>query len=310
MPDERSNAEEELQRAREEKLRRLWEEAGERDQRRLLHTICDHYLKTLPSGEKCFDFNGVLLPDFRHEKRLTLTLHHNVGDTFFFHLFRDGKYDRDSCELMDVWLLEGPYCYEDELTGFIVKPKPGDIVLDAGAFVGEFSALAAHMGATVYAFEPSPMQYKYLCETARLNENAKITPVKKALADKAGEGQMMYIKPWAAADVLKFGYDFDPLGEETEVTTVDDFVRENNLQRVDFIKADIEGAERKMLAGAKETLARYAPKLALCTYHNPDDPQVLEEMILEANPAYRVVHLRKKLFACVPGKSRTPSEKR
>ena len=83
-------------------------------------------------------------------------------------------------------------------------------------------------------------------------------------------------------------------------TTLDDFVRENNLPRVDFIKSDIEGFERHLLEGAQETLSRFAPKLAICTYHLPDDPEVLSGLIKKANPKYNIVQKRKKLFASVP----------
>ena len=88
--------------------------------------------------------------------------------------------------------------------------------------------------------------------------------------------------------------------ESVETVTLDSFVRENKLERVDFIKADIEGFERHMLQGAQETLRKFAPKLALCTYHLPDDPQVLENLIKQANPNYNVVQKRKKLYASVP----------
>jgi hypothetical protein len=54
-----------------------------------------------------------------------------------------------------------------------------------------------------------------------------------------------------------------------------------------------------MLRGATQVLKRFAPKLAICTYHFPDDPEVLEKIILEANPKYKVVHLRHKLMAAV-----------
>lgn len=84
-----------------------------------------------------------------------------------------------------------------------------------------------------------------------------------------------------------------------KMITLDEFVSENQIQKVDFIKADIEGAERYMLNGATETLRRFAPKLAICTYHLKDDPQVLEGIIKEANPAYTIVHTRHKLFASV-----------
>jgi hypothetical protein len=87
--------------------------------------------------------------------------------------------------------------------------------------------------------------------------------------------------------------------ETIAITTLDNFAAENNLKRVDFIKADIEGAERLMLAGAKNVLKEFAPKLAICTYHLRDDPQVLESIIREANPAYKVVQLSKKLYASI-----------
>ncbi|GHS89510.1 hypothetical protein AGMMS49957_12890 [Synergistales bacterium] len=44
------------------------------------------------------------------------------------------------------------------------------------------------------------------------------------------------------------------------------------MERMEFIKTDIEGYERHMLKGAAKTLKRFAPKLALCTYRLPDDP--------------------------------------
>lgn len=78
--------------------------------------------------------------------------------------------------------------------------------------------------------------------------------------------------------------------------------KENALPRVDSIKADIEGYERYMLMGAQETLRRFAPKLALCTYHLPDDPEVLSELILikQANPDYNIVLKTKSGIASVP----------
>lgn len=87
--------------------------------------------------------------------------------------------------------------------------------------------------------------------------------------------------------------------EKITITTLDKFVEEKNLTRVDFIKADIEGAERDMLRGARNVLKTFAPKLAICTYHLQDDPTVLEKIIKETNPDYTVVHLRHKLFAMV-----------
>ena len=81
---------------------------------------------------------------------------------------------------------------------------------------------------------------------------------------------------------------------------MDAYVEKNNIPRVDFIKADIEGAERYMLRGSMKVLERFAPKLAICTYHLPDDPKVLRETILEANPNYVISEQFKKMYAYVP----------
>ena len=89
---------------------------------------------------------------------------------------------------------------------------------------------------------------------------------------------------------------------EVKTTTIDEYVKVNGLESVDFIKADIEGAERYMLEGAKETLAKFAPKLSICTYHLPDDPEVLERLILRYNPDYIVEQGEKKLWAYVPNR--------
>ncbi|MDE6112533.1 MAG: FkbM family methyltransferase, partial [Bacteroidales bacterium] len=124
-------------------------------------------------------------------------------------------------------------------------------------------------------------------------------PVDKGLSERVG---------WAVMDAGSDGSGAGASMENVEagvvesgiaVTTIDAFVKEHDLQRVDFIKADIEGAERDMLRGARETLKRFAPKLAICTYHLPDDPQVLEQIIKDANPDYTVVHTLHKLMAMV-----------
>ena len=181
-----------------------------------------------------------------------------------------------------------------------VTVKPGDIVIDAGSWIGDFAAYASVKGATVYAFEPTETTFELLKKTAELNGN--ITPINKGLSDENTD-LTLYVNAEgnSGGNALK-DKTTEKMIPTSSVSTIrlDDFVRENNLPRVDFIKADIEGFERHMLAGAQETLARFAPKLALCTYHLPDDPQVMAELILKANPKYNIVQKRMKLFASVP----------
>jgi FkbM family methyltransferase len=70
------------------------------------------------------------------------------------------------------------------------------------------------------------------------------------------------------------------------VTTIDQIVQDNGLSRVDQIKMDIEGSERYALAGAKNTLVRYRPRLSIAAYHLPDDTEKLPAVILGTVPSY------------------------
>jgi len=59
------------------------------------------------------------------------------------------------------------------------------------------------------------------------------------------------------------------------LTTVDDLVSELKLRRVDFIKMDIAGAEKRALLGARSTLVTYTPRLVIAAEHLPDDGEAI-----------------------------------
>jgi len=75
-------------------------------------------------------------------------------------------------------------------------------------------------------------------------------------------------------------------GPSVAVTTIDRIVSDLRLPTVNFIKMDIEGAERNALAGAAATLGTYRPRMAVASYHRPDDLQVLPPLALSAQPGY------------------------
>lgn len=182
-----------------------------------------------------------------------------------------------------------------------VRLAEGDIVVDCGANMGFFSAVASAKGCTSYAFEP--MRYtldNYLKPNAALNPG--MIPVPYALSDAPGTLEFILDDNNIGAS-RELGADSKQersgRGEKVEAIALDDFVNENNIPRVDFIKADIEGAERKMLAGARNVLKDFAPKLAICTYHLPDDPEVIRELILGAQPKYTLFNTTGKIFAHV-----------
>ncbi len=75
------------------------------------------------------------------------------------------------------------------------------------------------------------------------------------------------------------------------LTTIDRLVEELKLERVDFIKMDVEGAEQRALRGGQATLARFHPRLEISVNHLPEDPIMVPRVIREAWPGYRSEYL-------------------
>lgn len=199
------------------------------------------------------------------------------------------KYMNDYSKINDGYFeFENVYLQED------------DIVIDCGANIGLFSAVAASEGCKVYAFEPIPKTIEYLNEMKTIyNENICICPY--ALSDTIGTTKFSILdNNISASSMLDMELNKNDYSIDVDVLTLDEYVMKNNLKRVDFIKADIEGAERHMLNGAKKVLQKFSPKISICTYHLKDDPIVLENIIKEANPKYVVKHNWKKIYAYVP----------
>jgi len=198
--------------------------------------------------------------------------------------------------IAECLIADGPY---QHASAFL---KHRDVVVDIGANIGMFSLFAnKFFDCKCYAFEPVKETVNFLKKNIKLNHaEQKIDVVPYALSDRECDVDIQIGKNTAGSSFVQ---KIDCIGtEKIHCITLDQWAKENHISQIDFIKADIEGAERYMLAGATKVLQKIAPKLSICTYHLPDDPQVLEEIILNANPKYKVEHANnfKKLYAYVP----------
>ncbi len=174
------------------------------------------------------------------------------------------------------------------------RVQPGDVVVDAGAHLGVFSRLALSRGAKlVVAFEPEPV-------------NA--TCFEKTFAGEIAQGRVRLLRQalWSQRTTLRFRTNprntaagsVSASGEtEVPAITLDEALEQIRAPKVDFIKMDIEGSEREALAGAVDTLRRFGPKLAICIYHRPDDPEVLPALVLRANPDYQLIYGAAQIYA-------------
>ena len=157
--------------------------------------------------------------------------------------------------------------------GFI--PEKGAIVIDGGAYDGATGALFAGMGYKVYSFEMDNKNF----EVAK-----KVAEEKNFVIENMGLGaykQEIKYNPSGSASSVNFNGT-----EKAKITTIDAYVRENNLPRVDFIKLDVEGSELNTLKGAKTSISRYKPILAISAYHKWEDFWTLMNFIKSIRPDY------------------------
>ena len=76
---------------------------------------------------------------------------------------------------------------------------------------------------------------------------------------------------------------------EVELVTIDDLISGLELHRLDFIKMDIEGAEREAIRGATNTLGKFRPSMAIATENLLDDIEVVPATVFAAEPSYEMV---------------------
>lgn len=141
----------------------------------------------------------------------------------------------------------------------------GDTVIDAGANVGAYSlpiAKSFNGSVTVHAFEPIPNTFEKLVRNARESKISNgLILNKKALWNK-NEILSFHLSKEHKNNIGSFtaGTVSQSLVEvKCETTTLDDYVEQNKIHKVDVIKMDIEGAEKFALEGAKETLKKFKP---------------------------------------------------
>lgn len=191
-------------------------------------------------------------------------------------------------------VFEGPYCMEN------VMVSRDDVVFDCGSNIGLFSFINSNKAEKIYAFEPVPNTQENIKYMLKYYPNISIESY--ALGNSCGYVDFLMDDKNSESNKVIENAKIESIDKvsKVEIITLDEFVIKNKICKVDYIKADIEGFEREMLKGASKILREFAPKLSICEYHLPDDPDVLEKIILEANPNYVIKHKYMKLYAYVP----------
>lgn len=163
--------------------------------------------------------------------------------------------------------------YEKENIAFLTKEcRAGMRVIDVGAHIGLVSVTCGKIvspGGTVYAFEPTPGTFRILEKVISINGlKGTVIPVNKAVSKDAGTLDF-YVdeqNEGSNANSLVSVNHRERKAMKIDVVSLDYFVKEQKLDRLDIIKIDAEGIELDVLQGAMQCIARFRPKIILAVH--------------------------------------------
>lgn len=183
------------------------------------------------------------------------------------------------------------YRYKD-----IVKIENGDVCLDIGACLGDTALYMNKHGASqVYSFEIDRNNIECMKKTFSKLAINTIKIIQNAISNNKS---IFYYTPApnniGAGKISEEKKNNDSY--QVKCTTIDQICKDMHIQP-DFIKMDIEGAELDAIEGARDTLIKYQPKLAICIYHKWSHRWEIPLLLHEILPHYRF-YLKKSHPSC------------
>lgn len=161
----------------------------------------------------------------------------------------------------------------------VLRFSDHEVFVNVGAYDGRYSKRFAELIGdykAIYNLECDPMNFTFLRKTLEGMKNCYF--INKGAWDSYGK--LAFQADGNAGSCLQENGD-----TEVEVDSIDHMFLDTDIT---FIKADVEGAEYKLLDGARETIAKYKPKLAICCYHQMEDLFEIPLKIKELNPEYKI----------------------
>ncbi|MHA1665023.1 MAG: FkbM family methyltransferase [Candidatus Njordarchaeales archaeon] len=173
--------------------------------------------------------------------------------------------------------------------------ETGDIFIDVGAHAGYYTLMCARLAKKVIAFEPNPINYKFLYFNILLNRLKNVVAVKAAVSDFDGYGELNV--PYQKGKVLTSQSSLIHRGERTfnvRVVTLDKILDSIHITQPFIIKIDVEGAELNVIKGALRTLSK-GVKLVIIETHSTYAKNSIVELLKTIN--YRVSIKNKYVIA-------------
>lgn len=191
--------------------------------------------------------------------------------------------------------------YFFERDGVSVKPEEDDFVIDGGACLGDSAAVFSNtvgVNGKVYAFDPVKEHLDILEYNINQFPLKNVIAMPYGLSDNVVDAEPISLNGYAPG--------FNPGNSIVPLRTIDSLIDNGEIERVDFIKLDVEGYEKSVLLGASRTIQKFHPKLAISIYHKPNDIFELITYIHSTYPFYTLhighytIHNEETVLYCSP----------
>ena len=146
---------------------------------------------------------------------------------------------------------------------FVRHVRQGDIVIDVGAHVGYYTAIASLLSGKegrVFSFEPRPLNLGFLRKHIALNKLENIRVFELGISNYCGKGRFNIQTGTGTGRLDQWG------GLEIEVVTLDDLLGKRDIRAPDFLKIDVEGEEMNVLHGAPNIIQSSRPKILVAVH--------------------------------------------
>lgn len=203
--------------------------------------------------EKMLERKEQLIFDLFGKYKFSLNLnHHDLESSFYYFI---------------------PERYEHETQRYIKEAVHENMLaIDIGAHLGLFTILLADRvgpNGKVYSFEPGSNNYERLKLNLELNQLFQALPIHMALSRVTAQTHLILNERSNAGHFLeeintRHKAFQNQLAEEIQTITLDEFVEEQRIKKIDLIKIDAERSEDLILEGAKKTLSSGVANRIVC----------------------------------------------
>lgn len=167
--------------------------------------------------------------------------------------------------------------YLDGVYVDVLNQRKDMVIMDVGANIGITVQYFREHAKKVYALEPSTEHFEALEKNCKYNHWDNVLPYKIALADKDGEMKLNLSNANHTCHSLT--NDYGEGGEVVITKTFATFMKENKIDKVDFCKFDVEGAEDMILRSEGFTSICDKVKTIEVEFHHNTWPQLADFMV-------------------------------